>query len=103
MNMADSVRIPKPLRGRVRDVAADHELGSADQAASHFVTRGLDHYGAPAGSLSERLAWVVDDQGYSSEAELIEHLIVRGLRAYEAPVGSPEELAARLRGLGYID
>ena len=34
---------------------------------------------------------------------LVEHLIRRGLRAYQEPAASPEALAARLRGLGYID
>lgn len=99
----DSIDIPKSLRGRLRDVAAAHQLGTADQAATHFVDKGLERYGAPAGALRDRLAHVVEDQGYSSEAELIEHLLLRGLRAYEEPAESPEALAARLRGLGYID
>jgi hypothetical protein len=99
----DKVDIPKALRGRVRDVAAKHSLGSADEAALHFVTRGLDHYKAPTGPLVARLDGVVEEQGYSSREELVEHLLLRGLRAYEAPAESPEALAARLRGLGYID
>lgn len=99
----DSVKIPRSLRGRIADVASKHQLGAADQTALHFVTRGLDKYGAPAGPVAERVTWATEDQGYSSEEELIEHLLLRGLRAYEDPVASPEELAARLRGLGYID
>lgn len=99
----DDLKIPRELRGRIKDVAAKHALGSPDQAALHFVTRGLDKYEAPAGALSVRLAAAVESQGYSSEAELVEHLLLRGLRAYEEPASSPEELAARLRGLGYID
>lgn len=95
--------IPRSLKGRVGAVAAAHRLGSTDEAALHFVNRGLDHYQAPAGELGVRLAHVVDEQGYSSIDELIEHLLLRALRAYEEPAGSPEQLAARLRGLGYID
>ena len=99
----DELRIPRSLRARLRDVAARHRLGQPDQAALHFVERGLDRYGAPPGPLPGRLRWALDDQGYSSEEELVEHLLLRGLRAYEEPTRSPEELAARLRGLGYID
>ncbi len=99
----DDIKIPRDLRGRIKDVAAKHGLGTPDQVAHHFVTRGLDRYETPAGPLSERLSHALDSQGYSSQDELIEHLLLRGLRAYEEPVSSPEELAARLRGLGYID
>lgn len=99
----DELRIPRPLRGRLRDVAARHQLGEPDAVALHLVERGLDRYGAPPGPLAGRLRWALDDQGYSSEAELVEHLLLRGLRAYEEPTRTPEELAARLRGLGYID
>jgi hypothetical protein len=84
-------------------VAERHQLGSPERAALHFVERGLDRYGPPAGPLGDRIRWAVDEQGYSSEDELVEHLLLRGLRAYEEPVRSSEELAARLRGLGYID
>jgi hypothetical protein len=97
------IRIPRSLRARMRDVAERHRLGNADAAATYFVERGLDRYGAPPGALVDRLRWAVDEQGYSSEAELVEHLLLRGLRAYEEPVSSPEELVARLRGLGYIE
>ena len=99
----DSVKIPRSLRGRIADVASKHQLGTADQTAMHFIVRGLDKYGAPAGALPERVTWATEDQGYASEDELIEHLLLRGLRAYEEPAASPEELAARLRGLGYLD
>jgi hypothetical protein len=99
----NKLRIPRPLKGRLSDVASAHKLGSAADAAMHFVTRGLDHYKAPAGNLGQRLEHAVDEQGYSSVDELIEHLLLRGLRAYEEPADSPEALAARLRGLGYID
>lgn len=99
----EDIDIPRDLRGRLRDVAAKHNLGSAQDAAKHFVVRGLDRYGAPPGALSARIAHAVESQGYSSEDELIEHLLLRGLRAYEEPASSPEQLAARLRGLGYID
>lgn len=99
----DDIKIPRDLRGRMKDVAARHNLGSTDDAARHFVVKGLDKYGAPPGPISDRLAHAVESQGYSSEGELLEHLLLRGLRAYEEPTSTPEELAARLRGLGYID
>jgi hypothetical protein len=63
----------------------------------------LDHQGVPPGPLGDRLAHAIEEQGYSSQAELIEHLVRRGLRAYLEPAASPEALAARLRGLGYIE
>ena len=100
----DKVDIPKSLRGRVRDVAAKHALGSAEEAAMHFVTRGLDHYRAPTGRAQRgSMAWS-RTKATRRARELVEHLLLRGLRAYEAAkAGSPEALAARLRGLGYID
>lgn len=99
----DDIAIPRDLRGRIKDVAAKHSLGSPQDAARHFVERGLDKYGAPPGALAARLDHAVESQGYASKEELVEHLLLRGLRAYEEPVSSPEQLAARLRGLGYID
>ncbi len=99
----DEVDIPRDLRGRLRDVAAKHNLGSAQEAAKHFVVKGLDRYGAPPGVLAARIEHAVESQGYSSGPELVEHLLLRGLRAYEEPASSPEQLAARMRGLGYID
>jgi len=98
-----TLKIPKALRGRLADVGHAHALGSVDELAQQFVTRGLDRYNAPPGELGDRLAHVVEAQGYSSAEELIEHLLLRGLRAYEEPVASPDELIARLRGLGYLD
>jgi hypothetical protein len=99
----DQVDIPRYLRARLGDIAGKHGLGSTQEAALHFVSRGLDRYGAPPGLLVMRIAHAVESQGYSSEAELVEHLLLRGLRAYEEPASSPEQLAARLRGLGYIE
>lgn len=99
----DDIKIPKDLRGRIRDLAGKHGLGTPDEVARHFVSRGLDRYDAPPGTLAARLAHALESQGYSSEDELIEHLLLRGLRAYEEPASTPEALAARLRGLGYID
>ncbi|MGE0548478.1 MAG: hypothetical protein AB7O24_19700 [Kofleriaceae bacterium] len=99
----DDIKIPRDLRDRIRDVAGAHGLGSPQDAANHFVIRGLDRYGARSGPLRARLADAVESQGYSSIEELIEHLLQRGLRAYEEPASSPEQLAARLRGLGYIE
>ena len=103
MKADDAISVPRSVRARLRAVAAQHRLGTPAQAALHFVDRGLDRYGAPDGPRAGRLTWAVEAQGYSSLAELVEHLLLRGLSAYEEPSGSPEELAARLRGLGYID
>ncbi|MCG5055757.1 MAG: hypothetical protein KA712_22595 [Myxococcales bacterium] len=100
--MAD-YKIPKALKTRIADVAQKHDLGTPETAADHFITRGLKAYEAPAGSVKQQLAYLVDEQGYSSIDEAVEHLLVRGLRAYEESASSPEELEARLRGLGYID
>jgi hypothetical protein len=97
------IKIPRDLHHRIKAIAAKHGLGSAQDAARHFVVTGLDRYGAPAGSIVLRIAHAVESQGYASGDELIEHLLLRGLRAYEEPTNSPEELAARLRGLGYIE
>jgi hypothetical protein len=99
----DKVKIPKDLKGRLKDVAKKHNFASAEALAEHFVDRGLKVYEAKDGSLSDRLSKVVEEQGYSSEEELIEHLLLRGLRAYEEAAEDPKALEARLRGLGYID
>jgi hypothetical protein len=99
----DKVKIPKDLKGRLKDVAKKHNFASAEALADHFVDKGLTVYEATSGSLSERLTKVVDEKGYSSEEELVEHLLLRGLRAYEEPADDPKALEARLRGLGYID
>jgi hypothetical protein len=99
----EDVKVPRDLRGRIKEVATKHGLGTPDEVAKHFVTRGLDRFNTPAGPLDRRVAHALESQGYSSEDELIEHLLLRGLRAYEEAVGNPDELAARLRGLGYID
>lgn len=97
------IKIPKALRGRLRDVAKNHGFDSDKALADHFITRGLKVYGAPQGELGDQLEHVVEEQGYSSADELIEHLLLRGLRAYEEAADDPAALEARLRGLGYID
>ena len=97
------IKIPAALKDRLADVASKHDLGTADEAATHFVERGMKSYDVPDGKLKKQLAYLVDEQGYSSADEAIEHLLIRGLRAYEEPAASQEELEARLRGLGYID
>ncbi len=75
-----------------------------DAVVSHFMTRGLKAYDADeSASLKKQIDFVVDEQGYSGRDELVEHLLLRGLRAYEEEAEDPEALAARLRGLGYID
>lgn len=98
------VKPPKELQGRLKEVGKKHDLGDVDNVVDHFITRGLKVYEAPEHeSLKNQLDHVVEDQGYSSRDELIEHLLLRGLRAYEEDAEDPEALAARLRGLGYID
>lgn len=100
------VKPPKHLKDRLAAVARAHDFASVQALVDHFVDRGLRSYegeAAAGGKLKSRLGAVVDDQGYSSIDELIEHLLLRGLRAYEDTSGDPAALAARLRGLGYID
>lgn len=98
------VKPPKELQARLKEVGKKHDLGDMDTVVDHFISRGLKVYEAPEdASLKKQLDSVVEDQGYSSRDELIEHLLLRGLRAYEEEADDPEALAARLRGLGYID
>jgi len=99
----DKIKVPKSLKGRLKDVTKKHKFDSVEALVEHFVDRGLKVYEAPEGAMNDRLSKVVDDQGYSSQEELIEHLLLRGLKAYEEVDDDPEALAARLRGLGYID
>jgi hypothetical protein len=94
--------IPKSLKPRLADVAAKHAFASADALADHLIVSGLSAGGIREGSVRQRLERLVDEYGYSSFEEAVEHLLVRGLRAYEDPTATPEELEARLRGLGYI-
>ena len=92
------IKPPKELSGRLKDVAKNHDFDDADALVDHFI------YEAPESkALKAQLDHVVDEQGYSSRDELVEHLLLRGLKAYEESAESPEELAARLRGLGYIE
>lgn len=101
---AFKVKAPKELQHRLKEVAKNHDFGDADKLTDHFITRGLKVYEAPEDQpLKAQLDHVVEEQGYSGRDELIEHLLLRGLRAYEESSASPEELEARLRGLGYID
>lgn len=101
------LEIPVAYRDRLAAAAARRGDGtSVDAFALDLIERGLRVYeeGAPArGSLAERLAVVVEEQGYSGSEELVDHLLERGLGAYESADTDPERLAARLRGLGYID
>lgn len=101
--MAARIKIPRPLKRRLRDVAKNHEFESIDALALHFVDRGLLRYGELTGDLDDRIEAAVDQQGYSSRVELIEHLLLRGLRAYEDAPDDPEALRERLKGLGYIE
>lgn len=98
------IKPPKELQARLKDVGQKHDLGDTDSVVDHFIQKGLTVYEAPKGeSLKKQLDHVVEEQGYSSRDELVEHLLLRGLRAYEEESDDPEALAARLRGLGYID
>ncbi len=98
------VKAPKELQARLKEVGSKHDLGDLDGVVNHFMTRGLTAYEAPEGdSIKKQIDHVVEEQGYSGRDELVEHLLLRGLRAYEEEADDPEALAARLRGLGYID
>lgn len=97
------VKAPKELHDRLKSVGQKHDLGDMEAVVNHFITKGLQVYEAPEGPVKKQLDHVVDEQGYSGRDELIEHLLLRGLRAYEEDAEDPEALAARLRGLGYID
>mgnify|MGYP001038766260 CR=1 FL=1 len=95
---------PKSLRGRLKDVAQNHDFGSDKDVMEHFIMRGLKVYGASeSDDLDAQLDHVVEEQGYSGVDELVEHLLLRGLRAYEEAEDDPAKLEERLRGLGYID
>lgn len=98
------VKPPKELQARLKEVGKKHDLGDLDEVVNHFMTRGLKAYEASeSDSLKKQIDFVVDEQGYSGRDEVVEHLLLRGLRAYEEEADDPEALAARLRGLGYID
>ena len=101
--MKTKVKIPRPLKSRLKAVAARHDFASIDELAVHFVDKGLTVYGVDGADLCARIDEAVDAQGYASSAELIEHLLVRGLRAYEQVEDDPQRLEERLRGLGYIE
>jgi hypothetical protein len=100
--MAD-FKIPKELKDRLETVAKNNKFASGEALAQHFIERGLKAYEMPDGPVKKQLAYLVDEQGYSSPEEAVEHLLIRGLKAYEESAATPEELEARLRGLGYID
>jgi hypothetical protein len=99
------IKVPTDLKKRLKDVAKKHDFANVDAVVAHFIDKGLNTYKVPnkSASVEDRLAWVVDDQGYSSADELVEHLLLRGLGAYEDAPDDPEKLAERLRGLGYIE
>jgi hypothetical protein len=99
------IKPPRSLKGRLKAVGKNHNLGSLDQVVDHFVIRGLKHYGVDIESedIGEGMERIVDDQGYSGRDELVEHLLLRGLHAYEQAEQDPAKLEERLRGLGYID
>ena len=98
-----SVKAPRELKARLKEVGKEHNIGSVDEVVYHFVTRGLAQYGVEPTQADQMMDEVVDNEGYGSREELIEHLLLRGLHAYEAPVDGAEKLAQRLRGLGYIE
>jgi predicted DNA-binding protein len=53
-------------------------------------------------SLWQRIAKISRAAGYSSPEEFVEHVLDRELRKLEDTAPS-EEIAKRLRGLGYLD
>ena len=105
MTLKYNINPPRSLKHRLKAVAKNHGFGGVDAVIEHFIARGLSHYETPkrTGDLGTRLNAVVVDQGYSSIDELVEHLLQRGLQAYEDAPNDPEQLKARLRGLGYIE
>ncbi len=96
-NIADS------LMSRLATVAAHHSLGTAESLAEQFVAEGLKAYQAPEGSVTSQLAFIVNQQGYSSVDEAVEHLLTRGLHEYEEGSLTRQEAEARVQGLGHID
>ena len=100
------LKIPRSMKGRLKDVGRQNGFEGADDFGRHLVERGLGTYEGVHASMSfvEQVQWVVDHQGYSSAEELIEHLLERGLAAYSNEDNlDREQLERRLRGLGYID
>lgn len=100
------LKIPRSMKGRLKDVGQQSGFKNADDFGAHLVDRGLATYAGVERSMSfaEQVQYVVDNQGYSSPEELIEHLLERGLVAYSNEDNlNREQLEMRLRGLGYID
>lgn len=95
-------KLPRQYQDRLATTAARFGFPSGEAFGQHLVDRGLRAYLPDGDPAQADLARVAEDRGYSSEDELIEHLLERGLAAYEAP-GDLDKLAARLRGLGYIE
>lgn len=100
------LKIPKSMKGRLKEVGKQNGFKGADDFGAHLVDRGLATYDGLDTSLpfGEQIEHVVDTQGYSSAEELIEHLLERGITAYANEDGlDREQFEKRLRGLGYID
>lgn len=101
----NKLKIPSQFKDRLATTGGQHGFDGAQAFAEHLVDRRLEQYDLPgsASTLKAKLEHLVEEHGYASRDEALEHLIERGLRAYEEPAESPEELEARLRGLGYIE
>jgi len=101
----NKLKVPAEFKDRLEVTGKKHGFDSAQAFAEHLVDKRLPQYGIPEEmtKLKAQLDFIVEEHGYSSRDEVVEHLLERGLRAYEEPAESPEELEARLRGLGYIE
>jgi plasmid stability protein len=99
-----SLKPPKELKARLAAAAAPHGYASAEELFETLLERGLAadaQQGDPA-ELGARVTVVAARRGYASPGEMIEHLLEQGLAPLEGP-GDEEAVAARLRGLGYIE
>lgn len=101
----NKLKIPAELNDRLAATGERHGFDSAQKFGEHLVDRRLEQYDIPASAkkLDAQLDYLVEEHGYSDREEVVMHLLERGLRAYEEPADSPEDLEARLRGLGYIE
>ena len=100
------LKIPRSMKGRLKEVAKQNGFKGADDFGAHVVDRGLLTYDGVSAEMSfgDQVQHVVDQQGYSSAEELIEHLLERGISAYANDDGLDREaFEKRLKGLGYID
>ena len=103
--MAD-YKIPDELKPRLAEVASKHNLGTPEALADELIAAELKVCEVPEGSLQSQIAYLVNQQGYSSADEAVEHLLLRGLHPYEEEGSTKQEAeahVAHVKGLGHID